>query len=300
MTTAYNAGIINIATVPHRSPFRYPGGKTWLVPRVRDWLSSIGHQHELIEPFGGGAIIGLTAVFEDFVDRLLLVELDDDIASVWRTVLNGCGRKLAEHIVHFELTPQSVDVVLKTPPCTLYDRAFRTILRNRISRGGILAPGAGIVKNGENGRGLLSRWYPETISRRIVAISELQHRIDFVQTDGIQVMRDNAHREDVVFFIDPPYTVAGRRLYQHSEIDHADLFDAAASLRGDFLITYDNTEEIAGLARQHGFMMRTVPMKNTHHSHKLELLIGRDLGWVSDCAHCTGPNFRQNTLFEDF
>jgi hypothetical protein len=33
--------VVNVSTVPHRSPFRYPGGKTWLVPRVRDWLKSI-------------------------------------------------------------------------------------------------------------------------------------------------------------------------------------------------------------------------------------------------------------------
>ncbi len=25
-------GIVNVASVPQRSPFRYPGGKTWLVP----------------------------------------------------------------------------------------------------------------------------------------------------------------------------------------------------------------------------------------------------------------------------
>ena len=30
--------IINVASVPQRSPFRYPGGKTWLIPTVRQWL----------------------------------------------------------------------------------------------------------------------------------------------------------------------------------------------------------------------------------------------------------------------
>jgi len=30
--------IVNVASVPQRSPFRYPGGKTWLVPLVRQWL----------------------------------------------------------------------------------------------------------------------------------------------------------------------------------------------------------------------------------------------------------------------
>ena len=30
---------VNVASVPQRSPFRYPGGKTWLVPYVRSWLA---------------------------------------------------------------------------------------------------------------------------------------------------------------------------------------------------------------------------------------------------------------------
>ncbi len=33
--------IVNVASVPQRSPFRYPGGKTWLVPRIRQWLKSL-------------------------------------------------------------------------------------------------------------------------------------------------------------------------------------------------------------------------------------------------------------------
>ena len=27
--------IVNVASVPQRSPFRYPGGKTWLIPIAR-------------------------------------------------------------------------------------------------------------------------------------------------------------------------------------------------------------------------------------------------------------------------
>ena len=49
--------VVNVASVPQRSPFRYPGGKTWLVPYVRLWLSSITPPlQELIEPFAGGRI----------------------------------------------------------------------------------------------------------------------------------------------------------------------------------------------------------------------------------------------------
>ena len=44
--------VVNVAAVAHRSPFRYPGGKTWLVPRIRRWLRSLNPRpRELAEPF---------------------------------------------------------------------------------------------------------------------------------------------------------------------------------------------------------------------------------------------------------
>src|SRR6267378_543048 len=66
---------INVAAVPHRSPFRYPGGKTWLVPYIRSWLRSIRPRPQLlIEPFAGGGIVGLTAGIELLADHIILVE----------------------------------------------------------------------------------------------------------------------------------------------------------------------------------------------------------------------------------
>ena len=32
---------VNVAAVPQRSPLRYPGGKTWLIPHVRAWLGGM-------------------------------------------------------------------------------------------------------------------------------------------------------------------------------------------------------------------------------------------------------------------
>ena len=75
---------------------------------------------------------------------------------------------------------------------------------------------------------------------------------------------------------------AGSRLYAHSEIDHERLFSICEKLRGDFLMTYDNAEEVCALAGRHGLETKSVPMKNTHHAEMTELLIGRNLDWVED------------------
>lgn len=277
--------IVNVASVPQRSPFRYPGGKTWLVPRVRAWLSSLSAQPQtFIEPFAGGGIVALTVAFEQRAGHVLMVERDPQVAAVWRTILEGDAGWLAQAITDFEMNQESLNAALRRPVLTTEELAFQTILKNRTHRGGILAPGAGKVKYGENGKGLRSRWYPATIRRRILDIAEIRERITFIEGDGLEVARQYAADPSAVFFIDPPYTAstkrAGSRLYLYSEIDHEELFRIASTFAGDFLMTYDNAPELNNLAAQYGFDTELVAMKSTHHAAMTELLIGRNLDWA--------------------
>ncbi len=277
--------IVNVASVPHRSPFRYPGGKTWLVPRIRQWLVSLSSKpREFIEPFAGGGIIGLTVAFEELADHVIMVELDDEVAAVWKTILDSGADWLANRIINFDLTLESVMLELSKPYADLRDKAFRTILKNRVNRGGILAPGAGVIKEGENGKGIRSRWYPKTLQKRILDIELVKESIQFIEDDGMHILTDMCQRTDAVFFIDPPYTAAGKRsgtrLYKYNEIDHQELFRIADSLKGDFLMTYDHNNDVVELAHTHRFDMIAIPMKNTHHAKMTELLIGRNLDWV--------------------
>jgi len=273
---------VNVATVPMRSPFRYPGGKTWFVPYIRKWLKTFRRDIELIEPFAGGGIVGLTAAFENLAKKIIMVEKDEDIAAVWKTVLAREGKWLAEQIINTNITTENVEALLKEQPKSTRQRALLTILKNRLHHGGILAHGAGLIKNGENGKGLSSRWYPGTLKKRIMDISAVTHKIEFIQGDGLAVIKENSHKKNAVFFIDPPYTKAGRRLYKYHEIDHEKLFALAERINGDFLITYDDAREIEALALQRGFAVEKVLMKTTHHLKKHELVIGRHLEWLRD------------------
>lgn len=279
--------VVNVASVPQRSPFRYPGGKTWLVPRIRQWLHSLLFKPaRFIEPFAGGAIVGLTVAFEQLADVTILVEKDEQVASVWETIIDtDDGAKwLADQIVAFDLTSESANALLSNSSRILKRKALQTIVQNRISHGGILAPGAGLLKNGENGKGILSRWYPDTLKRRILDIDKIKDRLRFTRGDGLKVIHKYARYSNTVFFIDPPYTAstkrAGTRLYKYHQVDHEELFRLASKIKGDFLMTYDDAEEVRALATKYRFETRLVAMNNTHHATMTELLIGRDLGWV--------------------
>ena len=277
----------NVASVPQRSPFRYPGGKTWLVPRFRQWVKNFPQKPRiLIEAFAGGGVLGLTAAFENLAEKVLMVELDEQVAAVWETIFSKDANWLIERICTFEMSVDSVKKLLSEKPLQKRDKAFQTILKNRTAHGGILADGAGIIKNGENGKGIHSRWYPATIAKRISAIDSVASKIEFAQADAFDILEKYKNDKNAVFFIDPPYTAggkrAGSRLYNHYQIDHHRLFALCQRLKGDFLMTYDNADEVRILAQKHGFETKAIPMKNTHHAELNELLIGKNLTWADN------------------
>ncbi|MBI2099411.1 DNA adenine methylase [Candidatus Uhrbacteria bacterium] len=274
--------IVNVASVPQRSPFRYPGGKTWLIPIVRQWLMQNKKASHLIEPFAGGGIVSLTAAFENLAEHITMVELDREIAAVWNVILNGKNKWLADKIYNFDLTYKNAKTEFEKQRKQINDVAFCTILKNRIFHGGIMAKGSGLIKKGENGKGIRSRWYPKTLQSRILAINFIKDKINFYTGDGFEIIEQYKNNPDSFFFIDPPYTTAGKRLYTHYDLDHERLFVIAAEIKGKFMLTYDDSEKIRNLVHKYHLKYRMVPMKTTHHLEKREIIISDNFDWWTE------------------
>lgn len=275
--------VVNVAQVPQYSPFRYPGGKSWFIPRLRQWLAARPERAGVfVEPFAGGGSSSCTVALEGLADHVVMVELDHRVAAVWRVIFEGQAEELAARIEGFDMNAESAAAIIAGDPSELFEVAWRTVVQNRVSHGGIIAPGGGVLKRGEGGKGVLSRWYPDTLARRIRALGAVRNRVTVVQGDALAVMAEYAGRRDAAVFVDPPYTAggkkAGSRLYTHSVVDHAELFRLAAGLE-DVVMTYDLAPEVIALAAQNGLQARPIAMKNTHHAVMDELLIGKDLSW---------------------
>ena len=273
--------VVNVAQVPQRSPLRYPGGKTWLVPHIHEWLRD-ADPALLVEPFAGGGIVTLTAVMEGWVPKAAMIEIDHDVAAFWQVAL-AKGGDLAKEVRRFEPTREKLREIEATPPLSLEEHGFRTLVLNRTRHGGILAPGASFLRRGENGKGVLSRWYPETLAARLEAIEAVADRIMFQEKDAMKVLPPLLHEwgARAAVFLDPPYTAkdgkrAGARLYTHSEIDHAALFAMLADCGADFLMTYDAAPEIIALVHRHGFHAVRLSMTNRHRNPLPELVVTRD------------------------
>lgn len=278
-TIAPKQHVINVASVPQRSPFRYPGGKTWLVPTARKWFGEASIGSHLIEPFAGGGIISLTAAAEHYFEHVTMVELDDDMAAAWQTILSDDCNWLTKQIASFVVTPENINNVVSHASDGVKERGFSTIVRNRTNHGGILAKGSGVMKTGENGKGIGSRWYAGTLVKRINEVYRIRERITYIHGNAFDIMERHIDDENAYFFIDPPYTIAGRRLYTHFEVDHHRIFELASQMRGHFLLTYDNTNEVRKWAEEFGFPFMTIPMQTTHLLTKEELLISDNFDW---------------------
>jgi len=273
-----------------------------MIPILRAWLGALPTEPAVfIEPFAGGASASLTATFESFCTRALLSDLDSSVAVVWQSALCEAGETLAENVESFRLTRKNVKELFRRAEVgSQFEKALAVIVRNRIQRAGVLATGAGILKHGENGKGIQSRWYPKTIATRLREITKSRTKLSFLHCDGFEVLEEYVDDENAVAFVDPPYFGPASRLYNHWKLDHEGLFQLLGRFKGDFLLAYDNASEIRELASKYEFDVALVAMKTSHHKKKNELLIGRNLGWVDQLLPKSGqakaPSVQRRTL----
>jgi DNA adenine methylase len=271
---------------PLRSPFRYPGGKSWLAPLLVEWLRQLPRPSVFVEPFLGGGSVGLAVADERLAGRVVATERDPDVAAVWSVVISPSAERLARHIETFAFSEDAVRAVLAAAPQDAVARAFRTIVWNRVSHGGRMTRRAGMLNAGERGRGISSRWYPATLAARIRAIAAYAERLDFSCGDGMDLVAAHVGDPSAFVFLDPPYTAgtkrAGTRLYTFNELDHEKLFALVTSAAAQVVLTYDDDPTVRALAAKAGLEVVEVVMRTTHHERRVELLIGNALGEVND------------------
>jgi len=273
------------------SPLRYPGGKGWMLEYVRLWFSlGLGHVREFVEPFCGGASVGLFVAAQGLADHVSLYELDPNVAAVWQTIINDEGGLdwLLDKLAGFQFNEAAARWWLARDPASLdsRERAFWTILYNRLSFGGSMAGGSGLGKlgrSGYKGGGWNSLWNIEVVCRRLKKLAPLRDRISFAQADALELLPELPARSTTAVLLDPPYTAGkrrpGRRLYNHATIDHERLFTLAATIP-NVLLTYDDDDAVREMAAQHGFSYKPITMRNNKHQQQQELFISHDLGWL--------------------
>lgn len=238
------------------SPLRYPGGKAKLAEYVKAVIQSNELQDGCyIEPYAGGAAVALELLLLDHVSSVCINDLNASVHAFWSSVLNQTD-ELCERILKVPVNMKTWyrQKALQDDPSAHQelDLGFSTFFLNRCNRSGII--GGGVIGGKEQtGKWKLdARYNREALVRRIQQIARFKDRITLTNLDAVEFLKTwkrKAPSKSLVY-LDPPYFVKGRRLYDsfYSYDDHVGIAKQVSQLKGvNWLVSYDDVPEIRNL-----------------------------------------------------
>lgn len=271
------------------SPLRYPGGKS----RLTNFMKLVIKENNLengvyIEPFAGGAGLALGLLLDNYVDEIVINDVDPAIFAFWYSVIN-----LTDELIHLiDNTSVSINewykqkqIFTECDASQLLDLGFATFFLNRTNRSGIL--NAGVI-GGKNQTGewkLDARFPKESLIKKIQHIGKYRHKITLCNLDArafILKYANNLQKKSLIY-LDPPYFHKGQKLYLNAlrPDDHILIAHCIANhIDTHWITSYDNTPEISSLYskyRQASYNLNYTAANRYHgseiiiYSHKLKI-----------------------------
>ncbi|MEX2166089.1 MAG: DNA adenine methylase [Methyloceanibacter sp.] len=241
----------------HFTPLRYPGGKGKLAAYVKEIIRTNKLcDGEYVEPYAGGAAIGLELLFQEYVTKIHINDLSGPVYSFWKAVLHETDA-LCRLIKNTRLTVAAWDKqkrIFSNPRDHSYVQVgFATFFLNRTNRSGILNGG---IIGGRDQTGpwkIDARYNAEELIFRIQSIAKMRSRIRLTRSDALAMLRFGLPKwpKKTLIYLDPPYYERGRELYYdyYKPEDHADLAQFVKSQMTDryWIVSYDNVAPIKKL-----------------------------------------------------
>lgn len=228
-----------------RPVYSRPGGKTRMLKHL---LPLIPEHTVYVEVFfGGGALFFAKPPSHHEV----INDIDRDLVS-----FNRCCK------YHLDALLDEMDLVLNSrqefedylaqPGLTEIQRAARWFIRNRLSFGGM------------GGTFAITRTQPlPSRSQRLIAIRSMSRRLDRTTIEcrpWEQILATYDH-EEAFLFLDPPYFDSGGQAYAGwDEVTLQRFCDQVKQLRGDWIITFQECEQIRDLMA--GYQITAVERPN--------------------------------------
>jgi len=240
------------------SPLRYPGGKS----RVIDQIASCLNRERLerfVEVFAGGASLGLSLLDAGWIRELHLNEYDPCVYNFWNAVLTQPDALIERlqgtlpTLEEYFHAKERLGTYKPSSVCNM-DAAYDFLLLNRTSFAGIILANPIGGKQGSDEK-MRVRWNPQTLIHRISRISEMSGSIILSNEDAVAYLPNETFMDskNTTFFIDPPYTRVGKKLYPESfEGRHEELAETVRRLmerhpESDVVITYDDCPLVRSL-----------------------------------------------------
>lgn len=256
------------------SPLRYPGGKSDFAPTAFEIIKQCGLTgYPLVEPYAGSAAVSISLLDSGLISKATLVERDPLIYSFWRSLIEHTD----ELIERFLDTPITIKNWKKLRPLlavenptdkNLVDLGLAGLFFNRANFSGILHAGPIGGMNQASAYAIDCRTNKDELVVRMLSIATLANKLSVHFGDAIDVINKYKSRDDVLFYVDPPYFSKGELLYRHHYKigEHKGLAKSLAQAKFPWFLSYDNHHVIEFLYED--FHIKRVKFQYSAHSPK--------------------------------
>lgn len=241
------------------SPLRYPGGKNKLAKFIALICEKNNINGHYVEPYAGGASVALFLLFNNYVKKITINDIDRSIYAFWHLVLNDSD-KLCNLIKKTEVNIENwkiqKEIQKHRKTASLLELGFSTFFLNRTNMSGIINGGAigGIKQQGEYK--IDCRFNKEDLIKRIKKIAKYKSKINLYNIDALDLINNiqcKVKNSQTIFYFDPPYYLKGQSLYAnyYKYDDHLEISNAIKKIRKSrWIISYDDVKDIKNLYKE--------------------------------------------------
>lgn len=235
------------------SPLRYPGGKN----RLSKFIAKICKENNInghyVEPYAGGAAIALFLLFEGYVSKITINDIDRSIYALWYSIINYTEKfcSLIEKTnINIETWHKCKKIHEKKNSSPLLTLGFSTLFLNRTNISGIINGGVigGLKQNGNYK--MDCRFDKKELIQRIKLIAKHKKNIEIYRLDALELIKKiqkESQKTSTIFYFDPPYYLKGKSLYMnfYEHDDHIKVSEEIKKIKNSrWIVSYDNNKQI--------------------------------------------------------
>lgn len=235
------------------SPLRYPGGKG----KIAKYFKQIINENSLcgevyVEPYAGGAGVAFSLLFDGYVSKIIINDIDRSIYAFWYSVLNKTEelcKLIKETPVTLKIWKMQKKIQKEKNRYGLLKLGFSTFFLNRTNRSGILRAGV-IGGKHQSGKWKINMRYNKSdLINRIRRIALYKDCIEIYNLDAVKLVKylRNKLSRRTLFYFDPPYYTKGKELYldYYKDNDHKKIASEISKIKKQrWVVTYDNVQSI--------------------------------------------------------
>jgi len=244
------------------SPLRFPGGKSVMSNYLAEVIELNGLlDGTYVEAFAGGAGAAINLLFSEYVNYIMLNDVDEFIYKFWKSILyetEGFNKLVSDTPVNIDEWKRQREIFNCPSSFSDLEIGFSTFFLNRCNRSGILYAGP-IGGQDQSGKWKIdARFNKKNLIKRIKKIALYNSRISIFNKDAIEFLKKNVKKKSkvtdrILVYLDPPYYQNGRGLYlnYYEQKDHEKLAKfIKKQMAYKWIISYDDVPEIHSLYKK--------------------------------------------------